>query len=231
MSRSALQSSLLPAKRRSRTDVAVPELAEVDAPSSVVIEHASWELYEHLLRELDRTRQHVRVTYDDGRMEIMTLGNVHEQGKKIVARLIETYALAHRLHLVGVGSITLKNKEMRKGLEPDECYYVQTPGPPLRARKFDLKKYPPPDLGIEIDDTHSSVPREPIYAALGVPEVWRYDGVKISVLIRGANGKYRTAAKSTAFPKLSIADFNRFLAMPDASQEEIVYAFWDWLQK
>jgi Uma2 family endonuclease len=208
------------------------DLDHSDAPGTrFLIEDVSWELYEHLLKDLDRSHRRLRVTYDDGRMELMVLTNLHEQGKKIVARLVETYALARRIEIVGVGSVTLKKKEKRQGLEPDECYYVQTPAPAMRVMQLNLKKYPPPDLGIEVDITRSSIPRQPIYATMKVPEVWRFDGERVTVLLRQANGKYKPAARSLAFPKLPIAELNRFISMAlETSQHHAVFAFWDWLQ-
>ena len=40
---------------------------------------------------------------------------------------------------------------------------------------YDPEKDPPPDLAIEIDVTNTSVPRMPVFAKIGVPEVWRLD--------------------------------------------------------
>lgn len=210
------------------------EADEEATPRSVVLEGVSWELYEHFLRELNESPQHVRLTYDDGRLEIMSppIENPHEQQKKFLGRVVETYALANRLEITGLGSITLRKKEKRKGVEPDECYYVQSKAPAMRVKKLDLKKYPPPDLGIEIDESTSSIPREPIYAALGVAEIWRVRREVLTILHRQPSGKYKAAKKSLAFPKLTAADLNRFLTLAyETSQNQAVFAFWDWLQE
>lgn len=58
---------------------------------------------------------------------------------------------------------------------------------------------PPPDLAIEVDSTSSSLDRMGIYAALGVPEVWRYDFkvMKFWVLV---DGVYKSCKTSSALP-------------------------------
>lgn len=221
--------AIRPAVKKSSLPAPVP-VAQIDPAPFFLMESVSWEFYEQLLEELDRQHIHIRVTYDNGRLELMTLTNFHEQGKTLFGRLVETYALARRIRIVGVGSVTLRKKERKRGLEPDECYYVTTPAPKFKVMRLDLKKYPPPDLAIEIDITRGSIERQPIYADMKVPEVWRFDGEKIILLHRQASGKYRVATKSLAFPQLPIAELNRFVAMAgETSQDEAVFAFWDWL--
>lgn len=196
----------------------------------VLLEGVSWELYEEFLEELDRAKRRVRVTYDDGRMELMTVTNRHEQNKKLLARLVEMYGFEMELDVTGVGSVTLK-KPRRKGLEPDECYYVQTPPPGIDVMALDLKQYPPPDLGIEIDISRSSIPRQPVYAFIAVPEVWRFDGERVSFLHRRNDGEYFVATSSLAFRKLTSDDINRFIGMSSRmSQSAVVRAFRDWLR-
>lgn len=207
----------------------IAKFGSTEPEQPVLLEDVSWETYEEFLEELDRHKRHLRVTYDDGRMEIMTLTNRHEQNKKLLARLVEMYALVMELDITGVGSLTLK-KPKRKGLEPDESYYVQTPAPDVMVMRLDLKKYPPPDLGIEVDITRGSIARQPVYAFIGVPEVWRFDGERVNFLHRKRDGKYRTATHSKAFPDIAASDINRFIAMSsDMSQSATVRAFRDWL--
>ena len=210
-------------------DIAKSGSSEPEEP--VLLEGVSWEAYEAFLEELDRNKRRVRVTYDEGRMEIMTLGFRHEQNKTLLGRLVETYGLELDLEVTGAGSITLKKPKI-KGLEPDECYYVQTPAPGIDVMALDLKKYPPPDLAIEVDITRSSIPRQPVYAFIAVPEVWRFNGERVIILHRNPDGKYDEAPMSLAFPGLSGADINRFLAMSNhMSQSAVIRAFRDWLRE
>jgi Uma2 family endonuclease len=121
--------------------------------------------------------------------------------------------------------------KLKKGLEPDECYYVQHAADVEGKDELDLKKDPPPDLAIEIDITHRSIPRLPIYAALGVPEVWRFDGLKLTVLILGDDGKYRPATSSLAFPFLPMETFSSFLLrLASEPQIAVLREFRDWVK-
>lgn len=210
-------------------DIAKAGSIEPDKP--VFLDGVSWDLFEEFMEELDRNKRHLRITYDEGRLEIMPLTNRHEQNKKLLARLVEMYGFELELEVTGAGSVTLK-KLKRKALEPDECYYVQTPAPGIDVMALDLKKYPPPDLAIEIDITRSSIPRQPVYAFIAVPEVWRFNGERVIVLHRNPDGKYDEAPMSLAFPKLSGTDINRFLAMSNQmSQSAVIRAFRDWLRE
>jgi Uma2 family endonuclease len=195
-----------------------------------VLEDVTWDYYDHTLREIEAAHQHVRVTYDDGRMELMVMGDEHERIKATIRRLLEQYALDMDIPITGLGSVTHRRKHLRKGVEPDECYYVLTPPPPM-ARTLDLEKYPPPDLAIEVDITSGSIPRQPIYAKLGVPEIWRFDGQNVHPMIRTPKGDYEENGTSRAFPKLPMDQFNHFLQMAlETSQHEAVKAMSEWVR-
>jgi len=95
----------------------------------------------------------------------------HEHPKVQFDRFI--FALAEKLEIEikSAGSITLKREDVNRGIEPDNCYYIQTE-PTVRGRQeLDLETDPPPDLAIEIDITSTSVNKFGIYLALGVPEL------------------------------------------------------------
>jgi Uma2 family endonuclease len=202
-----------------------------EPPQGFVLEDVSWEYYDRTLRELEARHQHVRVTYDDGRMEFMTIGDEHERAKKTIARLIEAYALERDIPITGLGSVTCRRKKLRKGLEPDECYYVVTPAPPIDRSQLDLNKYPPPDLAVEVDITSGSIPRQPIYAALGVREVWRFDGQQIIPMQLTPEGDYRPAEASSRLPELPMSELNRCLQIGlHQSQHEAVKALRDWVR-
>jgi Uma2 family endonuclease len=64
---------------------------------------------------------------------------------------------------------------------------------------IDLALDPPPDLAIEIDMTRVSLPRLPIYQALAVPEVWRFDGERL-VFLRWVDGEYEEIEQSVSLP-------------------------------
>ena len=179
---------------------------------SVLLEDVSWETYEQMLDDVGDGR--LRLTFDNGRLEIVSPANPHEHIKTIIGRIVEAYADEMDILIEGLGSTTWKSKRLQRGLEPDECYYVQHFADIVgqaAKRKLDLSKDAPPDLAIEIDITHRSIPRQPIYDALGVPEIWRWDGNRLISLRRNRTGKYAPASESLAFPKLDLGFLNELI--------------------
>src|SRR3569833_2911402 len=87
-----------------------------------VYENVSWAYYTQTLRELERCGQHARVTYDRGRMEIMTVSRRHEVVKKVIGRRIEAYVYEAVPGVEGVCNVTCRRETLERGLEPDECY-------------------------------------------------------------------------------------------------------------
>jgi Uma2 family endonuclease len=88
----------------------------------------------------------------------------------------------------------------------------------------------PPDLAVEIDITSRSVNREPIYAALRVPELWRFDGSRLHVLHRSSKGKYARQTRSLAFPFLPLFAFEKYvLRMNDKDQIHTLREFRKWV--
>jgi Uma2 family endonuclease len=208
------------------------QIMTVVAPESAerfVLGDVSWRYYQHTLEELNET--HVRVNYLRGRMEFMVIGGKHERVKSTAGRLLEHYAFEIDLPITASGSVTCFREDVEAGLEPDECYYIATPPPEITEQPLDLSKDAPPDLAIEVDITSSSVPRESIYAALGVPEIWRYDKERFTPWHRQADGTYAARDHSLAFPDLPMVDFNRFVKLAlTTSQHEAVKAFQTWLR-
>src|SRR5438552_8764450 len=120
----------------------------------VVLTGIRWETYEALLRDLgDRP---IHLTYDQGRLEIMTLSAQHEIVRKFIGRLIEDLSMELNISIKSLGSTTIARKELKRGLEPDECYYIQRETMVRGKMEFNFKKGPPPDLAVEVDVTGSS---------------------------------------------------------------------------
>jgi Uma2 family endonuclease len=168
-----------------------------------------WRTYEFLLYRLDG--QGLRITYDQGELEIMTLSLEHESWGAILGALIQVLTMELDIPIRSGGSTTLRRAFKKKGLEPDECYWIENERLMRGKKDFDSESDPPPDLAVEIDITHSSLDRMGIYAALRVPEVWRFDGELLRVYLLGANAKYKESASSRAFPFLPIHEIERFL--------------------
>jgi Uma2 family endonuclease len=193
-----------------------------------LLERVSWEAYEALLKSWADLP--MRLTYDRGRLEIMSPLLPHEQSKKVIARLVETFTLERRIPLQEGGSTTFRREAKRRGLEPDECYWIQNE-PRMRSRTdFDPEKDPPPDLAIEVDISSSSLDRMSIYADLGVPEVWRFDGEAVSIhLLR--EGSYEQTERSLALPELTPEIVLRFLRRSDeVGKTELMLEFLQWVR-
>lgn len=174
----------------------------------IVLENISWETYEQILHDLEERA--IRVTYDRGNLEMMAPLPYHEQWKRRYGRLIDSMCEERDLDVEALGSTTFRRADLEKGLEPDDCYYVHNPNAVRGRRELDLRVDPPPDLAIEIDITRASIPKQPIYAALGIPEIWRFDGTRLTVL-RLRDGKYSTVEKSDVFPFLPMETFQKFV--------------------
>jgi Uma2 family endonuclease len=193
----------------------------------------SWEDYEQLLDWRDDYRRAVRLTYDSGRLEIMVLTNLHERLRKILALLIEVWIAETGGDYVPSGQLTHKRRDLERGFEPDECYYIQNWPKVSGLREIDFMVDPPPDLSIEVEVSRSVLSRLPIIAAFKIPEVWRYDGERVTVLLLDLDGTYRESATSAAIPNFPFADAPRFLSM--ASAVDIGFAaihreFRDWVR-
>jgi Uma2 family endonuclease len=110
------------------------------------------------------------------------------------------------------GSTTFRKELQKKGLEPDECYWVANE-PMVRGRAdLDIDVDPPPDIAVEVEISTSALDRMAIYAALGVSEVWRSDGHQILIAHLQDDGTYAAVAHSPSFPWLPLAELSRFLA-------------------
>jgi Uma2 family endonuclease len=181
-----------------------------DRTERVLLDGIRWSTYEALLEDLgDR---HIRLTYDRGSLEIMTVSPAHEFSKSSLARMIETLTLELNIPIRTGGSQTCRSQLKEKGLEPDECYWVEHE-PLIRGKSdIDLEQDPPPDIAVEIEISRSVLDRLGIYAALRVPEVWRYDGRTLEILQLRIDQSYATVEISPSFPWLPMARFRQFLA-------------------
>ena len=70
----------------------------------------------------------------------------------------------------------MSREDLDRGCEPDESFYItNVDRRPTGRGMLDLAgEDVPPDLVVEVDVSNPSVPKRPIYAALGVPEVWTW---------------------------------------------------------
>jgi Uma2 family endonuclease len=197
--------------------------------SGILLKNISWKTYESLLNELAE-QGGIRLTYDRGNLEIMTPSAPHEGSKKILGRLVESVTEELNVEIRSLGSLTCRREDLARGLEPAQCYYIQNENVVWDKEQIDLNQDPPPDLVVEIDVTSSSIDRLSLYASLGVPEVWRYDGNRIINYQLEAQ-EYTEREVSPTFPFLSQVEMLRFLELRRTTKENaLIRLFREWVR-
>jgi Uma2 family endonuclease len=175
----------------------------------MVLQHISWETYERVLTDhLDASSP--RFTYDEGTLEIMSPSNEHEELKVTVAAVADILAEEWQIEFKGFGSTTFRRSDLKKGAEPDSCFYIQNVEKIRGKKGIDLFVDPAPDLVIEIEITSPVVDKLPIYARLSVPEIWRYDG-RSATILRLSEGRYEAAQESGVLPPLTQSVLTDFI--------------------
>jgi Uma2 family endonuclease len=174
----------------------------------------------------------LRTFYSDGEMEILMPSYAHEIWIVVLDTLIKALASELSMPLKGFGTSTFRRDDLEKGLESDRCYYLTNAARVRGKMRLDLGIDPPPDLAVEIEISRSAAKRMPIYAALRVPEVWRFDGETLKVHQLVANGEYLIVERSQYFPYLPIEELVRFVKMQDQLDDtELDAAFRAWVRE
>lgn len=166
----------------------------------LLLRDVSWQMFEKILDELGEARA-ARISYSKGMLEIMTPLPEHEDDKVMIGDLVKVLLEELDLEFRSLGSTTFKNKEMLQAVEADDCFYIQNEAAIRGKKRIDLTIDPPPDLAIEIDITSRTQFNN--YEALGVPELWRYNGRKLLSYVL-QDGKYLESKTSYNFPSLPI---------------------------
>lgn len=156
------------------------QLRQLDIPPGqrLLLHDIGWSEFEAILEELGEHRG-TRIAYDNGLLEIMAPLPEHESDKEIISDLLKALLEELDIEFLTLGSTIFKNAEMLKGIEPDQCFYIQHEAAVRGKKRLDLTIDPPPDLALEVDITSRTHPET--YAALRVPELWRHVGQTIRV--------------------------------------------------
>lgn len=152
------------------------------AGQRVLLSNISWKTYESLLED-HLSSSAPRFAYDRGALEIMNPSPEHERANRRLAQLVLAICEVWELDAEDFGSTTYKREDVERGFEPDSCFYIENEPLVRDKTSLDLDVDPPPDLVIEIDVTSFSLNKLPLYASIGVPEVWRYENGEIEVLL------------------------------------------------
>ena len=179
-----------------------------DSGRRILLNDISWAEYERFLEDFEQ-RPGWRLAYNEGKLEIMPPTINHERYSVTFNDFVRDYCMFFDIEMESGGSTTFHSEFLDKGVEPDECFYIQSVK--TVVGKKDLSKpYPVPDIAVEVDVTTESLDKFPIYAALKVPELWIYDG-KILSFYELEGEKYHQTTHSRALPQISAKDLTKFL--------------------
>ena len=202
--------------------------AVISPPEQVVLlRNTTWETYQRLLAERGESAN-PRFTFDRGVLEIMTVFVEHERAKGVLTLLFELMAFEFGIDFENTGSTTFQREDLDRGFEPDASFYLRNPERIRGLKRLDLSVDPAPDLLIEIDITHSSLNKLSVFAAVGVPEVWRYDGRNMFIFkLEGST--YEQQPTSHALPGVTREVLESFLAnSEDISRLEWMRTVREW---
>ena len=217
------------AKTYSEAANRVALIEQLPDAATLTMSGLSWQEYEDVLAQI-QNYLHVRLSYAEGRLHVMTVSAEHEKYARFLEQLMTVIKLRWRLNILSFGSATMKKTAARKGLEPDACFYVQRAGLIGKRLQLDFDQDPAPDIAVEVDVHHESQIKFPIYGALDVPELWLYHNGLLTIYLLEA-GQYVEAATSQALPMLSSAILTEYLnRMVEEREYEALVAFENWVE-
>jgi Uma2 family endonuclease len=198
---------------------------------NLVLDGEPWSFYSRLLRHFDRRRR-LFITYYRGFLEITTRTFWRERAAVIMAMLVQVWTEERELPIRSGGSTRLGRRDLGCGLEPNECFWLSHEAQMRGVKELDLRRHPLPDLVIEVDPKWQGIPRLPIYAALGVPEVWRVSKAGVlSFHVLQPDEKYAVVSVSAALPPLTSADIQPHLDLRDQIDDNaVVRGFRAWVR-
>ncbi len=205
-------------------------MATVDrAKAGHVLQGVSWESYREMRDDPDH--DHLRMTYHDGTLIFVSPEYIHDRGAERLGLIVRAVVEAYRIRVAGTRTTTLRREGVGplKGdaKEPDNAYYVGFSESLIRGKDtIDLEIDPPPDLAIEVDNKSDSTLALPIYAALLIPEVWRYQARGRTLWFGGlADGSYDTIDRSLCLPMLT-PDLVLFALKQSEDEDEMTWNRW-----
>ena len=190
------------------TATPTPQSQKRGAEPVVTLKGVSWQTFKTLLAEIGEDRA-CRMAYDQGVLEIRMPLEEHEEPKRLLEDFVTAIVDELGIELRSLGALSLKREDLTRFIEPDTCFYIQNESR-VRGRRINLEIDPPPDLAIESDYTSSSVDKQSIYAALGVPELWRYTRQTLQVY-QLVEGEYEPREQSITFPFLPVTEIPGFI--------------------
>src|SRR5579859_2181030 len=96
--------------------------AQIATGQRLVLDNVDWRMYSRLLRIFAEYRG-VRLAYDRGKLEIMSPLPEHETDADFLGCLVRALTKELGLPIKGGGSMTMRRRQRKRGIEPDRCYW------------------------------------------------------------------------------------------------------------
>jgi Uma2 family endonuclease len=174
-----------------------------------VLQNISWQTFKAMLADMGSERNK-RLAYDNGILEIMTPQMPHENSNCLIEGFVLVLCEEFGLEVKSAGSLTMTRDDLEQGAEPDSSYYIQNESLVRNQENIDLNTDPPPDLVLEVEYSRSKINKLMLYAAMGVPEFWRYNGTTLRIYTLN-NGQYSQSDRSPTFASVLVTEIPRFI--------------------
>jgi Uma2 family endonuclease len=191
-------------------------LVKRQGENRVALRGISWLSYQQILHALPDSRA-ARLTYDRGIFEITMPLETHEYSSELIGLFIRILVLEMGLKLKSMRSTTINRPDLERSAEPDCAFYIQNQQK-VAGKTVDFSQDPPPDLVVEVDITHTDIDKNRLYASMGVPEFWRFNGVELKIYTL-QEAQYVECDRSPTFPWMQKEYLYNFLE--EAQQDEI----------
>ncbi|MCY7344943.1 MAG: Uma2 family endonuclease [Pyrinomonadaceae bacterium] len=207
-------------------------LADIVPGDPKVLYGVSWEDYLELTKNL-LEETHIKTSFNRGILKIMVLGFRHDNKSRFIHDLIRQTSLILKIKTIPAGSMSLISNRVRKGADPDESYYIQNyDRASFKRELYDDATDTPPDLVVEIDETHKSEDKFEIYAAFGIKEFWLYDAEILRIFELSETGDYLLSKNSLALPILTATVLTEFLNRSQREDQfKVLLDFQNWLEE
>jgi len=207
-----------------------PKSHPLPVPAQRVVLHSlAWHDYIQIGRILS-DRPALRLTFDQGTLEILVTSREHEFFKARLGRLIEILAEVFHFKIKPGGNMTFQREDLEKGLEGDYCWWIEHEERVRGKLTWDPVVDPPPDLVLEIEVSRAAQARMAIYAALKVPQVWCFDGKSLRVYLLRPDGTYLQTNDSRTFPGIPVAAIVPFV-QPEKDYVTLQREFRTWAKQ
>lgn len=199
------------------------------AETRTSLENITWQTFKAMLADMGSSRN-TRLAYENGVLEIMAPDMPHENSNRVIEGFIGVLCEELQLEIKRSGSLTLTRDDLQRGGEPDSSYYIQNESQVRNKEKIDLNIDPPPsgfavahggnpqdgavspDLVLEVEYSKPKVDKFKIYAAIGVPEFWRFNGSVLRIYVLN-DGQYIEVEQSPTFAQVSVKEIPRFMKL------------------